>query len=67
MKNSYDKEADALFVRFSDEVIIESEQISPGVMFDFDQAGKIVGFEILNASTKLSGAITLHSMLQKTA
>jgi uncharacterized protein YuzE len=67
MKNSYDKEADALFVRFSDEVIIESEQVSPGVMFDFDQAGKIVGFEILNASKKLSGAVALTTLLQKTA
>lgn len=54
----YDKDADALYVRFADGKIIESEEVSPGVVIDFDQDGKIVALELLSASRHLApGAI----------
>ncbi|MCA2684722.1 MAG: DUF2283 domain-containing protein, partial [Microcystis sp. M038S2] len=31
----------------------ESEAISPGVILDYDQAGNVIGIEILNASRKI--------------
>jgi uncharacterized protein YuzE len=31
----------------------ESESISPGVILDYDQAGNVIGIEILNASQKI--------------
>jgi uncharacterized protein YuzE len=54
MKVSLDRENDALHVRFSDEAIAETAEVRPGVMFDYDAKGRIVAFEILDASRNLA-------------
>jgi uncharacterized protein YuzE len=46
MKSSYDEQTDAIYIRFGQTEIVESEEVTPGVVFDFDSEGKIVGFEI---------------------
>lgn len=56
MKLEYDQEANAIYVRFSEDKIVESEEIQAGVIFDFDERGRIVGFELLDARTKLAPA-----------
>lgn len=53
MKIIYDPEVDALHIRLTDAPIEESDEETPGVILDFDEAGQIVGFEILNASTRV--------------
>ncbi|PKO86355.1 MAG: DUF2283 domain-containing protein [Betaproteobacteria bacterium HGW-Betaproteobacteria-12] len=50
MKLEYDPASDALYVRLSDRPIIESEQIKPGIVLDYDDAGNVAGIEILSAS-----------------
>ena len=50
MKIEYDPTADALYVRLGDTKIVESEQVQPGVILDFDESGKVVGVEILSVS-----------------
>lgn len=45
----YDEETDALFVRVAEGAVVESEEVRPGLVIDFDASGKIVGFEVLNA------------------
>lgn len=50
MKIEYDPTADALYVRLSDQSIIESEQIKPGIVLDYDEAGNVVGIEVLGVS-----------------
>lgn len=50
MKLEYDPSADALYVRLNDNEIIESEQIRPGIVLDYDEAGNVTGIEVLNAS-----------------
>jgi uncharacterized protein YuzE len=40
----------ALYVRRSDASIVESEQIKPGIVLDYDEAGNVVGIEVLSAS-----------------
>ncbi len=58
MKTHYDRDADALYVRFADGKIAESEEVSPGVVIDFDAEGRIVALEVLSASRHLAaGAI----------
>ena len=57
MKLEYDKGANAVYVRFSRDKIVESEEVQPGVVFDFDSEGHIVGFELLDARTKLASAV----------
>ena len=55
MKVNFDREANALYIRFSDDKIEETSEVRPGVMLDYDAKGRIVGLEILNASEALSG------------
>ncbi len=56
MKTTYDKEANALYVYFSDEKIVSTEELRPGIILDFDALGRIVGMEMLDAKTQLSAA-----------
>lgn len=53
MKLSYDSRIDALFVRFSDQKIIESEEVRPGLILDFDEQGRIVAIEMLDARKQM--------------
>lgn len=58
MKVHYDRESDALYLRFSESSIVESEEIRDGIVFDLDAVGRLVAIEFLNASALLSeGAI----------
>lgn len=54
MKSSYDAEADALFLHLADVPTHESQEIAPGVIFDFDENGHLVRIEILDASRRLA-------------
>lgn len=62
MKSRYDAETDALYVRFSEAEVIESEEVRPGVVFDFDADGKIVAVEILDASDHLAHGTDLRDL-----
>lgn len=42
-----DKEADALCLRLDDSKIIESEEVSPGVIVDYNRKNTVVGVEVL--------------------
>ncbi len=54
MKVRIDKEDDALYFELDDTEIVESEEIQPGVILDFDKDGRLVGIEILNLSARLT-------------
>jgi uncharacterized protein YuzE len=41
---------DVLRILFNDAPIEESNEEKPGVIFDYDGSGQVVGIEILNAS-----------------
>jgi uncharacterized protein YuzE len=53
MKVTYDSEVDVLRVLFSAAQITESDEDKPGVILDYDEAGNVVGLEILNASQRV--------------
>ena len=53
MKMSYDSETDALYLRFSSAPIVESEEVRPGMVLDFDADGHIVAIELLDAKTQV--------------
>lgn len=52
---SYDPRADALYIRLRDAKIDESDEVSSGVVVDYDRKGKPVGVEVLDASRLLGG------------
>ena len=53
MKLKIDKENDALYLRLDETQIVESEEVQPGVILDFDKNNRVVGIEILALSTRV--------------
>jgi uncharacterized protein YuzE len=68
MRLHVDKEADALYLRLDDSKIMESEEVSPGVIVDYNRRNAVVGVEVLYLSkrTPKSGA-RKHSAPDATA
>lgn len=55
MKITLDRETDILYIQFTTEPIIESDEDKSGEMIiDYAENGSITGIEVLNASNKLS-------------
>lgn len=52
MRLKIDKENDALYLRLDETAIVESEEVQPGIILDFDEQGRVVGIEILNLSAR---------------
>ncbi|MFW6277293.1 MAG: DUF2283 domain-containing protein [Prolixibacteraceae bacterium] len=48
----YDKESDVIYIQFSENKVVESDEDKPGIILDYGENGDIVGIEILNASKK---------------
>jgi len=66
MKLSVDREADAVYLRLDETPIVESEEVSPGVVLDYNRRKEVVGVEMLNLS-KRSTAPHLSSIQFETA
>ena len=56
MRVRTDEAADALYIRLEELAIVESEEVSPGVILDFDENGRVVGIEMLNVRQRLPAA-----------
>ena len=64
MEFSFDKVADALYLRFSYEEVESTEEIDEGLIVDYGKGNHIVGIEILNFSDRklnLNELIQLHA------
>ncbi len=64
MKIKYDKEADVMYIRFSDDAVAESDEQKPGIIIDYNTKGEIVAIEILNASQNMKSP---NSMIYEVA
>lgn len=53
MRIRYDSKVDALYIRLREGAIEESDEVSEGVVMDYDVAGVLMGIEILDASRVL--------------
>ncbi|MBI4045072.1 MAG: DUF2283 domain-containing protein [Candidatus Diapherotrites archaeon] len=53
MRINFDKKADALYIRFSEEKYFESDELREGIILDLDKSGKVIGLEILDVSKNL--------------
>ena len=53
MKVHVDEEADALYLRLDDSAIVESEEVHPGIVLDFNGDNLVVGFEVLHVKERL--------------
>lgn len=48
MKLRYDADVDAAYITLSDAPIVDSEEVRPGLVLDYDAEDRIVGIEILH-------------------
>lgn len=66
MKLHVDKKADALYLRLDDSAIVESAEVSPGVVLDYNESNEVVGVEMLYLS-KRSSNLNLSALEFETA
>ncbi len=52
MKLKVDQQADALYLTMSDAPAERSEEVSPGIVVDYDEQGRVVGIEMLYLSKR---------------
>lgn len=53
MKVHFDEKTDALYFRLDDSKVVESEEVKPGIVFDFNDMNQVVGIEILDAGKRV--------------
>ncbi len=52
MKLHVDKNADALYLRLDDSPIVDSEEVAPGIVLDYNASNEVVGLEMLHLSKR---------------
>ena len=53
MRIRYDEKIDALSVRMDDSKIVDSDEVKPGIVLDFNAKKQIVGIEVLDFKRRL--------------
>lgn len=53
MRVHFDKQSDAIYFRLDDSKIVDSEEVKPGIILDFNEHDQVVGVEILNAGKRV--------------
>jgi len=51
MKILYNNETDSIYVKFSTDAIVESEEVKKDVIVDYNDKDEIVSVEVLNVKT----------------
>ena len=53
MKFNYYPETDSLYIDLSSQTSVRSEEVSEGIVLDYDEQNRLVGIDIDNASHKV--------------
>lgn len=53
MKVHFDEKADAIYLRLDDSKIVESEEVQPGIVLDYNEHDQVVGIEILRVKDRV--------------
>jgi uncharacterized protein YuzE len=61
MDFKYDKMANALYIRFSSEKVLNSDEIAEGIILDYGKNDNIIGVEILNFTNR---KLDLNDLIQ---
>ena len=59
MKINYYPDIDSLYIDLSDKSSVDSQEVSEGIVLDYDEEGNLVGIDIEEASQKLN----LHELI----
>jgi uncharacterized protein YuzE len=61
MKLTVNRDDDALYFRLDEAAaIVDSEEVEPGIVLDFDGQGRVVAIEILSVSTRVPSDQLAH-------
>jgi len=52
MKIAYDKATDSLYIHLCDRPSVESDEVTDGVVLDYDGNGALVGIDVQHASQR---------------
>jgi len=66
MRLRFDRDADALYLRLDESRILESEEVAPGIVLDFNEANEVVGIEMLGSLHHAATDVWSAAMLSKT-
>ena len=53
MRVQFDEKADAIYLRFDESEVVDSEEVHPGVILDFDKQNQVVGVEVLRVKSRI--------------
>lgn len=56
MRLHYDEKADALYLRLDDSKVVDSEEVKPGIVLDFNDQNEVVGIEVLDLKRRIPKA-----------
>ena len=62
MKITYDREADALYIRFK-ETTVTTKHLAEGIAADYDSSGLLAGIEILDAMKRLGDPLIFKQVI----
>lgn len=57
----YGAEDNAAYIHLPQDKILESAEVAPDVVFDYDAEGRIVGIELLDARAQLSHELLIEA------
>ena len=66
MKLLVDREADALYLRLDDSRVVESQEVSSGIVLDYNEDNQVVGIEVLRLSER-TPHLDLEELQKKSA
>ena len=52
---TYDPNNGLAYIKLGEGKYVESEEVLPGIILDFDESGALIGIELLNANKQLPG------------
>jgi uncharacterized protein YuzE len=56
MRIRYDPKVDALYLELDDSEVVDSDEVKPGIVVDFNAKEEVVGIEVLDFKRRLSEA-----------
>jgi len=56
MRIRYDAEVDALYIRLDGSKVVESDEVKPGIVLDFNAKKQVVGIEVLDLKRRIPKA-----------
>jgi uncharacterized protein YuzE len=56
MKLHFDEKADALYLRLDDAPVVDSQEVSSGIVLDFNDRSQVVGIEVLDVKKRFPNA-----------